>query len=162
MSFAGFMQPVPAGMTPAAAASCATIYATAYVALMDVARIQSGESVLIHAGAGGLGQAAIQLARMVGAEIFVTVGSVAKKNLIMEKYSIAEDHIFNSRDVTFAKGEGILRVFDVTKTDTSYRCHAADGPAWCRCHPQLDFWRSASPDLALYCALWPVPRGRQA
>lgn len=103
-----FMQPIPEGMTPAAAASCATIYVTAYVALMDVARIQPGESILIHAGAGGLGQAAIQLAQMVGAEIFVTCGSIAKKNLLMEKYGIADDHIFNSRDLTFAKGKEIL------------------------------------------------------
>lgn len=50
------IQAIPAGMTPAGAASCATIYVTAYVALIDVARIQKGETVLIHAGAGGLGQ----------------------------------------------------------------------------------------------------------
>ncbi|CAK3786459.1 lovastatin nonaketide synthase [Lecanosticta acicola] len=99
-----FMQPIPQGMTPEAAASCATIYVTAYIALMDVARIQKDESILIHAGAGGLGQAAIQLARMVGAEVFVTVGSVGKKTLLMERYGIAEDHIFNSRDLTFAQG----------------------------------------------------------
>lgn len=100
----GFMQPIPKGMTPEAAASCATVYVTAYIALMDVARIQEGESVLIHAGAGGLGQAAIQLCKMIGAEIFVTCGSLAKKQLLMEKYEIAEDHIFNSRDLSFAKG----------------------------------------------------------
>lgn len=98
------MQPVPKGMTPEAAASCATVYVTAYIALMDVARIHEGESVLIHAGAGGLGQAAIQLCKMIGADIFVTCGSLAKKQLLMEKYGIAEDHIFNSRDLSFAKG----------------------------------------------------------
>lgn len=98
------MSPIPPGMTPAEAASCVTIYVTAYVALVDVARLQAGESVLIHAGAGGLGQAAVQLCQMIGAEIYVTVGSSAKKALLMEKYNIPETHIFNSRDLTFAKG----------------------------------------------------------
>lgn len=98
------MQPIPKGITSEAAASCATVYVTAYIALIDVARIQKGESVLIHAGAGGLGQAAIQLCKMVGAEIFVTCGSLAKKQLLMEKYGISDDHTFNSRDLSFAKG----------------------------------------------------------
>lgn len=99
-----YMQPIPSGMRPAEAASCVTIYVTAYVALVDVARVQPGESVLIHAGAGGLGQAAIQLCQMIGAQIYVTVGSTTKKALLMEKYKIPESHIFNSRDLTFAKG----------------------------------------------------------
>ena len=56
----------------------------------------------------GLGQAAIQLAKHIGAEIFVTVGNLEKRRLIMREYQIPEDHIFNSRDTTFAKG--ILRM----------------------------------------------------
>ena len=56
----------------------------------------------------GLGQAAIQLAKNIGAEIFVTVGNTEKRRLIMDEYQIPEDHIFNSRDTTFAKG--ILRM----------------------------------------------------
>ena len=56
----------------------------------------------------GLGQAAIQLAKHIGTEIFVTVGSTEKRRLIMDEYQIPEDHIFNSRDATFARG--ILRM----------------------------------------------------
>lgn len=118
-------------MTAAAAASCPIVYVTAYVALMDVARIQKGESVLIHAGAGGLGQAAIQLCRMVGAEIFVTVGSVAKKNLLMDKYGIGEDHIFNSRDLTFAKGAYCASDDHCIVLTQIHRRHASDQAAWC-------------------------------
>ena len=56
----------------------------------------------------GLGQAALQLAKNIGAEIFVTVGSTEKRRLLIDEYDIPEDHIFNSRDTTFAKG--ILRI----------------------------------------------------
>lgn len=56
----------------------------------------------------GLGQAAIQLAKHVGAEIFVTVSSEEKRRLLEEEYQIPEDHIFNSRDTAFARG--ILRM----------------------------------------------------
>lgn len=52
----------------------------------------------------GVGQAAIVLAQYIGAEIFATVSTEAKKSLLMEKFNIKEDHIFNSRDTQFAQG----------------------------------------------------------
>lgn len=52
----------------------------------------------------GLGQAAIQIAQHIGAEIFVTVGSTAKEQLLISEYGIPIDHIFNSRDLSFDKG----------------------------------------------------------
>lgn len=58
----------------------------------------------------GVGQAAIILAQHIGAEIFATVSTDAKKALLMDKYSIAEDHIFNSRDMQFAPG--VMRMTD--------------------------------------------------
>ena len=63
---------------------------------------------MIHAGAGGTGQAAIQISRAPGAEIFVTVGSEEKEKHIIERYNIPEDHIFYSRNKTFA--EGLMRM----------------------------------------------------
>ncbi|RAL04853.1 type I polyketide synthase [Aspergillus ibericus CBS 121593] len=63
-----------------------------------------GESILIHGAAGGVGQAAIMMAKVLGAEIFATVGSQEKKDYLQQTYSIPEDHIFNSRDLTFASG----------------------------------------------------------
>ncbi|EHK97083.1 putative Lovastatin nonaketide synthase [Glarea lozoyensis 74030] len=98
------IQPVPAGMSPEAAASCVIAYTTAYFALYDNGRLKKGDTILIHSAAGGLGQAAVQLAIHVGATVYATVGSTYKKELLMERYGIPENHIFTSRDTTFAKG----------------------------------------------------------
>jgi NADPH:quinone reductase-like Zn-dependent oxidoreductase/ubiquinone/menaquinone biosynthesis C-methylase UbiE len=96
--------PVPDGMSPEAAATCVIAYTTAYFALFDNGRLKKGDTILIHSAAGGLGQAAVQLAQYAGAIVYATVGSMHKKELLMEKYCIPENHIFNSRDTTFAKG----------------------------------------------------------
>jgi NADPH:quinone reductase-like Zn-dependent oxidoreductase len=95
---------IPDDMSFADAASIPCIYTTVYYSLIDMARLQAGESILIHAAAGGLGQAAIILAKHLGAEIFVTVSSAAKRDFLIEKYGILEDHVFNSRDLTFSQG----------------------------------------------------------
>ena len=58
----------------------------------------------MHAGAGGTGQAAIQIAQFLGATVFATVSSQSKKQLLMHEYGVMEAHIFYSRDTTFAKG----------------------------------------------------------
>nr|ALQ32938.1 putative polyketide synthase [Fusarium sacchari] len=95
---------MPEGTTFEEAASMPMVFTTAYVALFDVAHVQRGQSVLIHAAAGGVGQAAIQLAQHLGANIYVTVGSLKKKQLIQDRYGIPDHHIFNSRDTSFASG----------------------------------------------------------
>ena len=78
------------------------IWSTAYYSLVHVARLEKGETVLIHAAAGGVGQAAIILAQMLGADIMVTVGSAEKKDYLMKQYGIPEERIFFSRDTSFA------------------------------------------------------------
>ena len=83
------------------AASIPVVFCTAHYALSDIAQLSKGESILIHAAAGGVGQAAIMLAQDVKAEVFVTVGSLDKKSLIMQTYGIPESHIFSSRDTSF-------------------------------------------------------------
>ena len=83
-------------------------FSTAYLALYEIGRLSSHESILIHCGAGGTGQATIQLAQNIGAEIFVTVGSEDKKKLIMDLYKIPENHIFSSRSLTFVQGVKLL------------------------------------------------------
>ena len=105
---AGFCQPIPAGISFEEAATLPLVHCTAFYSLVHVARVRPGQTVLIHAAAGGVGQAAIQLAKHFGLEIFATVGSVDKKLLIQDIYGIPEDHIFNSRDLSFAKG--VLRM----------------------------------------------------
>lgn len=96
--------PVPKDMSFEGAASMPLIFLTAYYALVTAGGLVKGETILIHAAAGGVGQAAIILAQHIDAEIFATVGSDEKKQLVMEQYGIAEDHIFSSRDTSFAKG----------------------------------------------------------
>lgn len=95
---------IPDSMAFETAASIPVVYCTAYYGLVDLSRLGAGETVLVHAAAGGVGQAAIQLAKMLGAEVFATVGSADKKKLLMERYGIAEDHIWSSRDASFGAG----------------------------------------------------------
>ncbi|RYN77143.1 Compactin diketide synthase [Alternaria tenuissima] len=83
------------------AAAIPAVWATVVYAFDYVGRLRKGESVLIHAGAGAVGQAAIQLAQLRGANVFVTVGSKWKRELVKELYGLADDHIFHSRDASF-------------------------------------------------------------
>ncbi|KAF1951254.1 reducing type I polyketide synthase [Byssothecium circinans] len=95
---------IPEGVSFAEAAAIPTAFRTAYYCLYDMARLQEGESILIHRASGATGQAAIQLAQLVGAEVFATVGSASKKQLLMDRYGLPEDHILYSRDTSFADG----------------------------------------------------------
>ncbi|KAI1387273.1 uncharacterized protein F4822DRAFT_430025 [Hypoxylon trugodes] len=99
---------IPEGISFEDSIAAITPGITAYHSLINVARIQEGESILIHSGAGSTGQIAIWIAKMIGANIFVTVGSDQKKQLLIDGFDIPEGHIFNSRrPSSFAKG--ILR-----------------------------------------------------
>lgn len=89
-------------MTFTSVAATLIVFTTAYYALIDRARIKQGESILIHSGAGGLGQACIQLAKLFKAEIFTTVGSDQKKDMLMRLYDIPQERIFSSRTPAFA------------------------------------------------------------
>jgi NADPH:quinone reductase-like Zn-dependent oxidoreductase len=99
---------LPESVTFTVGASIPIIYMTAYHCIVDVARLRKGQSILIHAASGGVGQAAIQFAQNIGAEIFATVGSAAKRQLLIDHYNIPEDHIFSTRSRTFK--HGILRL----------------------------------------------------
>ncbi|KAL9127721.1 MAG: hypothetical protein Q9217_003451 [Psora testacea] len=93
---------IPDEMSWEEAASLPIAHGTAYVTLMDIARLEKSEKVLIHAATGGVGQAAVMIAQHVGAEVFVTCGTEAKREFLMQKYHIDSDHIFSSRDTSFA------------------------------------------------------------
>ena len=108
-------QKLPAHMDFETAASIPIVYATVYYALVHLARLERGESVLIHSAAGGVGQAAVILAKHLGAEIFVTVSNQDKKELLMQRYGIPESHVFSSRQATFV--EGIRRLTGGTGVD---------------------------------------------
>ncbi|KAF3287276.1 hypothetical protein TWF970_007006 [Orbilia oligospora] len=94
--------PESSALTDVEAASIPVNFATAWHALYHVARLVAGETVLIHSGAGGTGQAAIQIAQHLGATVFATVSTQEKRDLLTSRYNIPPTHIFNSRDSKFA------------------------------------------------------------
>ncbi|KAF5679435.1 polyketide synthase [Fusarium heterosporum] len=80
-------------------ATLPSAFSTAWYALVNVARVQPGETVFIQSATGGFGMAAIEVARMHGAEVFVTAGTQAKRDMLHQELAVPLDHIFPSRDV---------------------------------------------------------------
>ncbi|HEX3778342.1 MAG TPA: type I polyketide synthase, partial [Pseudonocardiaceae bacterium] len=81
------------------AATIPAVFLTAYYGLMDLAQLQPGETVLIHAATGGVGMAAVQLAQWLGAEIYATASE--PKWDVLRSLGIDDDHIGNSRTLDF-------------------------------------------------------------
>jgi acyl transferase domain-containing protein len=92
---------MPAGLSFAEAAGVPTAYVTAYYALTRQARLQQGETVLIHAAAGGVGLAAVRIAQGLGAIVLCTAGNREKRAYI-ERLGI--DGVFDSRSADFVGG----------------------------------------------------------
>ena len=108
---AEFVLPKPASLDFEAAAAVPVAFVTSYISLVKLARLQPGERVLIHAATGGVGLAAIQIARDLGAEIFATAGTPEKRDYLR---SLGVEEIFDSRTLAFAdeirertNGEGV-------------------------------------------------------
>lgn len=102
---------IPDTLTYPRAATIFTAGMTAYHALVEIGRLRPGERVLIHSAAGGVGMAAMRLAKRAGAEVFATAGSETKRSLLTY---LGADHVFSSRTLEFAdeimaatRGEGI-------------------------------------------------------
>ncbi|KAI1817433.1 polyketide synthase [Poronia punctata] len=79
------------------------VYGTALYAINHRAHLRAGESVLIHAGSGGLGIAAITLAQRLGAVVYTTVGSQTKRDYIINELGLPPSNIFSSRDPSFVQ-----------------------------------------------------------
>ncbi len=101
----------PASLSFEEAASIPIAYVTVYYALQYLGRLQANERVLIHSATGGVGLAAIQLAKRAGAEIFATAGSAEKRDYLK---SLGIQHVMDSRSLSFADdimkithGEGV-------------------------------------------------------
>ncbi|MEU3752670.1 type I polyketide synthase, partial [Streptomyces olivoreticuli] len=90
---------IPEDWSFARAASVPVVFLTALYALKDLADLKPGEKILIHAGAGGVGMAAIQLARHLGAEVFATASEGKWDTL--RGLGVADDHIASSRTTDF-------------------------------------------------------------
>ncbi|HWO19044.1 MAG TPA: SDR family NAD(P)-dependent oxidoreductase, partial [Kofleriaceae bacterium] len=90
---------MPAGWSFADAAAVPVVFLTAYYGLVDLAKLQPGERVLIHAAAGGVGMAATQLARHLGAEVFGTASP--SKWDTLRALGFDPDHLASSRTTLF-------------------------------------------------------------
>ena len=91
--------PIPAAMGFDEAATIPIAFLTAYYALDELARLAPGETVLIHGAAGGVGLAAVQIAKLRGARVIGTAGSPAKRRLLE---MVGADHVLDSRSLEFA------------------------------------------------------------
>ncbi len=118
---AGMVFTIPAGMSFAGAATLPTAFFTAHYALTHLARMQAGERILIHAAAGGVGQAAIQIARHLGLEIFATAGTPEKRRVL---HDMGVRHVMSSRTLDFA-GE-VMELTDGRGVDAVLNSLAGD------------------------------------
>ncbi len=91
---------LPPQLSDEQAIASATANATAWYGLHDLAGIKAGDKVLIHSATGGVGQAALAIARHAGAEIFATAGNDAKRQMLRD---MGIEHVYDSRSVEFAE-----------------------------------------------------------
>ncbi|XP_069728923.1 fatty acid synthase [Phaenicophaeus curvirostris] len=133
-----FLWEVPKNWTLEEAASVPVVYATAYYALVVRGGMKKGESILIHSGSGGVGQAAIAIALSMGCRVFATVGSTEKRKYLQARFPQLDANSFaSSRDTTFeqhimrvTKGKGVNLVLNSLaeeKLQASLRCLAQHG-----------------------------------
>jgi len=106
MARAGDVRAIPDGLSFEEAATLPVVFMTSWHALKTVANLQPGERVLVHAGAGGVGMAAIQIAHHLGAEVIASAGSSAKRALLNV---LGVKHVIDSRRSDFAEA-----VMDIT------------------------------------------------
>ncbi|MGW7750955.1 SDR family NAD(P)-dependent oxidoreductase [Streptomyces violaceusniger] len=91
--------PIPVGWSFRQAAAVPVVFLTAWYGLVDLAGLRDGETVLIHAATGGVGMAAVQIARHLGAEVYATAGP--GKHGVLEEMGIDQAHRASSRDLDF-------------------------------------------------------------
>ncbi|MGH6860060.1 MAG: zinc-binding dehydrogenase [Phyllobacterium sp.] len=100
---ARLLVPAPPGVDEIGAAVAPVTFGTVEHMLFDNARLEPGETILVHAGGSGIGSAAIQLAKKIGCTVITTVGSDAK---IDKARALGADHVINYREDRF---EGVVR-----------------------------------------------------
>ncbi|KAF2894511.1 hypothetical protein ILUMI_11662, partial [Ignelater luminosus] len=133
-----FLWEVPDKWSLADAATIPVAYGTTYYALIVRGNLQSNESVLIHAGAGDVGQAAISIALHMGCKVFTTTDSQTKRDFLKKTFPQLDDNrIGNSRDMSFellimtqtqSRGvDVILNSLSGEQLQASVRCLAIEG-----------------------------------
>src|SRR6185436_6004860 len=103
------------------AATLPVVFMTSWHALKTVARLRKGERILVHAGAGGVGMAAIQIAHHLGAEVIATAGSPAKRALLE---TLGVKHVVDSRRADFA--DAVMELTDRKGVDVVLNALAAE------------------------------------
>jgi len=98
---------IPGNMSFEEAATLPVVFMTSWHALKNVARMRAGERILVHAGAGGVGMAAIQIAHYLGAEVIASAGSATKRALLE---TLGVKHVIDSRRGDFA--EAVMALTD--------------------------------------------------
>ena len=92
---------IPDSMSFDVAATIPSVFSTSYYSLHNAAQLHAGETILIHSASGGVGQACIKLASLIGATIIATVGSPTKADFLEKIFGRPRSHILNSRDLSF-------------------------------------------------------------
>ncbi|MFE9870164.1 SDR family NAD(P)-dependent oxidoreductase [Micromonospora sp. NPDC005686] len=95
-----WLVPIPDDWSYEEAASIPSVFLTAYFALVETVGLGAGQRVLVHAATGGVGMAAVQIARNLGAEVFATASPA--KHDVLRRLGLDDDHIGSSRDASFA------------------------------------------------------------
>jgi NADPH:quinone reductase-like Zn-dependent oxidoreductase/SAM-dependent methyltransferase/acyl carrier protein len=121
MARAGDVRIIPDGLSFEEAATLPVVFMTSWHALKTVAQLQTGERVLVHAGAGGVGMAAIQIAHHLGAEVIASAGSAAKRSLLTV---LGVKHVIDSRRADFA--EAVMELTDGKGVDVVLNALAAE------------------------------------
>ncbi|KAI0133897.1 putative polyketide synthase [Xylariales sp. AK1849] len=111
---------IPEGLDPVEAASLPIAYITAILSLIEVGRLQKGETVLIHSASGAVGQACVLLAQHIGAQVVATAGTAQKREFLTQTFGIPTSRIFCSRTPDFK--DGVLQTTDNRGVDVVVNC----------------------------------------
>nr|ARI45075.1 fatty acid synthase [Leptinotarsa decemlineata] len=134
----GFLWEIPEKWSMEEAATIPVVYGTSYYALIVRGGLKPGESLLVHAGTGGVGQASISIALHLGCTVFTTVSSQAKRDFLKKTFpQLKDENIGNSRDTSFEQlvmtqtnGRGVdcvLNSLAAHQLQASVRCLAIGG-----------------------------------
>jgi NADPH:quinone reductase-like Zn-dependent oxidoreductase/NAD(P)-dependent dehydrogenase (short-subunit alcohol dehydrogenase family) len=113
---------LPSSMSANAAVTLPRVFGAAWYALVDVAKLTVGQKVLIESAASDLGQAAVITAQYLGAEIFATVSTQEMKTLLVDRYKIPGERIFDSQSADYASG--VLHATRGNGVDVVFQTHA--------------------------------------